>query len=253
MSEPEVPRPPMRNRPETETGFAVRLAGAGGGEATATIRIADGTVQIIPGSDGRRVDVHLDNVEEVRRDGTRLEIAIRGRPPLALECGEAELLDRALVAACCTIPEVTRAVRSLGSSRRHAGGGGQREFFAPFLDARRRAEDSVGRAAIIRAFDSDRLNRALDAYLKQLSDQMADARPAARRAFAAQAEEATAPLRAAILAVADCAKTALAPDPGNRVGSWRRWSGALGALFLAADRAWKVLRPVRRAEPADEG
>ena len=111
----------------------------------------------------------------------------------------------------------------------------------------------MGRAGIVRAFDPDRLNRALDAYLAQLTARHADARPAARRAFAAQAEEVAEPLRAAITDVRRKASAAASPSADERVASWRRWSRALHGLFAAADHCWGALQPTLLADPADAG
>ncbi len=231
--------------------FEARLAGDG--NASVFVRLTAGHL-LIEGADQAPIhDVHVDDIEEVVQRGPRIEIARRRASPLVLECQRPEQLDAALMAACCTIPELTRALRSLGSSRLRAGGTAQREFFAPLLEARRRAEESVGRAGIVRAFDPDRLNRALDTYLAQLTERHADARPAARRAFAAQAEEVAEPLRAAIAKVGRAASAAASPPADERVTSWRRWSRALHGLFTAADHCWGALQPTLLTEPSDAG
>jgi ribosomal 50S subunit-recycling heat shock protein len=228
------------DRPGAPGEFEARLAGAR--STPVRVRVSAGHVRIDGAAGTPSRDVHVDDVAEVMRDGSRIEIALLRQPPLVLECDRAEQLDAAVVTACCTIPELTRALRSLGSSRLRAGGTAQREFFAPLLDARRRAEESVGRAGVVRAFDPERLHRALDGYLSQLTERRADARPAARRAFAAQAAEAAEPLRAAIDVVRDRAATAANPPADARVATWRSWSGALHDLFSAADQCWAWLQ-----------
>ncbi|HEX8724092.1 MAG TPA: hypothetical protein VF737_01730 [Gemmatimonadaceae bacterium] len=229
--------------------FEARLAS--GANAPVYVRLTAGHLLIEGAGRATVHDVHVDDIVEVVRRGTRIDVARQRESPLALECERAEPLDAALIAACCTIPELTRALRSLGSSHVRAGGSAQREFFAPLLEARRRAEESVGRPGIVRAFDPDRLNRALDGYLAQLAARHSDPRPAARRAFAAQAEEAAEPLRAAIAEVGRTAPAAAGPPDDARVASWRRWSGALRALFAAADRCWEKLQPAAASERAD--
>ncbi len=231
--------------------FEARLAGGKG--AAVFVRLTAGHLLVEGADQGPLDDVHVDDIEEVVQRGSRIEIALRRASPLILDCQRAEQLDAALMTACCTIPELTRALRSLGSSRLRAGGSAQREFFAPLLEARRRAEESVGRAGIVRAFDPERLNRALDGYLAHLTERRVDARAAARRAFGAQAEEVAGPLRKAIADVGRTAPAAASPPADARVASWRGWSQSLQALFAAADQCWSVLQPTVLADPVDGG
>ena len=78
-----------------------------------------------------------------------LEVGGRAGPRPA-----AEVEGRELLAACRALPEVTRALRALGS-RRGAGGTrrnpGDREgrFFAPFISARRASMDARDARAVI--------------------------------------------------------------------------------------------------------
>lgn len=231
--------------------FEARLAAPDGDRVFARLQVGALRVE---GEDGRpRREIHLDDVREVARHGTRVTLDLDRGAPLVLHCERAEALDAAVVIACCTIPELTRALRSLGSSRLSAGGAAQREFFAPLLDARRRAEESVGRTAIVRAFDPDRLGRALDSYLGGLAGRSGDPRPAARRAFTAQVEEAADPLRAALDRVRRVAGAAAEPSGDRRVSSWRAWAAALHDLFDAADRCWRSLHTVAGAGQPPKG
>ncbi|OYV73670.1 MAG: hypothetical protein B7Z72_01995 [Gemmatimonadetes bacterium 21-71-4] len=219
--------------------FEARLAGARG--ATVFVRVNAGDL-VITSDDGRlsRI-VRLDDVEEVSLDGAHVTIALGRGASTVLACEQAPALDAALVAACCTVPELTRALRSLGSSRARVNSTGQREFFAPLLDARRRAEDAVARPEVVAAFDADRLDRALAAYLAAAVEHSADARPAARRAYAAHVEDATEPLRRALATVRATSHAAAHPPATARVTSWRVWRAALDALFHAADLCWENL------------
>lgn len=241
------PRPdPARGRREGYGEFEVHLGTKRGPACVVRLRTGELT---ITGADGTPVPgVHLDDITDVRRDGRRVTVALAsgvggGGGPLVLDSAAAEQLEAAIVAACCTVPELTRALRSLGSSRTRTSAAAQRDFFAPLLEARRRAEESIGRAAIVGAFDPDRLERALDTYLGTLTEHSGDTRPAARRAFAAHAEEATEPLRAAIGEIRHTAPAAAAGS-GPGIADWRRWSESLQSLFSAADRCWTRLQPV---------
>jgi hypothetical protein len=218
--------------------FAAQLVAGRGKGVGVSVRLLSGRI-VIETPDGEvQRDFHTDDVAEVHREGSRITIDVVRGNPAVLDAERAEALDAALVDACCTVPELTRALHSLGSSRARSNAAGQREFLAPLLDARRRAEESVGRAAVVAAFDADKIGRALDAYVAALATRSRDERPAARRAFAAAADDAVDPMRAALGAVRGLAAAASRPPEGERVGSWRRWRRALEALFSAADRSW---------------
>ena len=67
--------------------------------------------------------------------------------------GALEEYGRVLRAQVCVVPELTRALRGLGSARAHPGSDHDR-FFGPLLAARRsaqRAADPAGRLAAMRA------------------------------------------------------------------------------------------------------
>ncbi len=224
---------------DRDPAFEARLADPPG---TPVFVRASGGVVAVTRADGRpERALHVDDVRQVARDGDRVTITPARGGALTLISDRAQELDAALVAACSVLPELTRALHSLGSSRAGSDAAAQREFFAPLLDARRRAEESVARADVVAAFDAERLARALDAYLSALVERSADARPAARRALAARAEDATAPLRRAIARVGRAGAGAAHPADDARVASWRAWRSALQDLFAAADRSWGLL------------
>jgi hypothetical protein len=224
--------------PPAQRSFAARLLTDSKRHAEVSVRLLPGRI-VIESLDGAVLrECHTDDVAEVRRDGQRITIDVVRGDPAVLETDRADALDAALVDACCTVPELTRALHSLGSSRARSNASGQREFLAPLLDARRRAEESVGRAAVVAAFDAEKLGRALQTYVAALTARSGDERPAARRAFAAAAEDAVAPMRAALDTVRRLAPAAAEPPLNERVGSWRRWRRGLEGLFSAADRSW---------------
>jgi hypothetical protein len=145
------------------------------------------------------------------------------------------------------LPELTRALRALGSSR--GGGSLQAQFFHPMVDARRRAADSRTPAARVAAFDSAELQRALDRGIDRIVNDWADKRDSARRAVRAELQERTAPYAKALSLLADSAKAALSANEATRLEAWRSWTTQLAATFLAADRCWLALRAVVEAIP----
>ncbi|MDQ3948878.1 MAG: hypothetical protein M3282_00895, partial [Gemmatimonadota bacterium] len=79
------------------------------------------------------------------------------------------------------LPELTLALRTLGSRRRRRGHGNEQErFFAPLLEARRAAARAADVEAAVTSFDAARLNTSFDKAIRALAaDRAASGRPAA--------------------------------------------------------------------------
>jgi hypothetical protein len=152
------------------------------------------------------------------------------------------------------LPELTRALRALGSSRQSAGGGSQQwQFFYPLLDARRRAADARTAQARIRAFDAGELRRALDRTIDRLIAEWPDKRDSARRALRAELVERVSVYSRALTVLSERSTDALAADESRRLGAWRVWTSQLAATFDAADRSWIALRSVVDALQSRKG
>src|SRR5262245_53136376 len=98
------------------------------------------------------------------------------------------------------LPELTLSLRSFGSRRGQpdsdaAHGQDQERFFAPLLDARRRAAEAHSTEEVLAAFDARRLAAALDAAVRAFAGERSAARPAAQRALEAELLEIVEPLR----------------------------------------------------------
>ena len=153
-----------------------------------------------------------------------------------------------LRARACTLPELTLALRGLGSARAFPGPDHDR-FFAPFLAARRaaqRASDAAGRLSALRA-------PALAAELKRVLHEFAVARfpndPAERRALETRFEDESAAVRDALAALDDASRAALAASDDTAFVRWREWASACKAVFVQVDRCWLAVAPVLRATP----
>jgi hypothetical protein len=146
------------------------------------------------------------------------------------------------------LPELTRALRALGSSRR-SGGSLQSLFFHPLVDARRRAADARTAPARVRAFDSAQLALALDRAIDRIVAEWPDKRDSVRRALRAEMQERASPYTRALLLLGERAAVALAADENDRLAAWRAWTVQLAATFVAADRSWLALRSVVEALP----
>jgi hypothetical protein len=158
----------------------------------------------------------------------------RARDPSQVEYGE--------------LPELTRALRALGSSRR-SGGSLQSQFFHPLVDARRRAADAKSVPARVSAFDSRQLAQALEKAIDRIVAEWPDKRDSVRRALRAEMQERASPYFNALALLAERASEALSADETRRVESWRAWTVQLAATFVAADRSWLALRSVVEALP----
>lgn len=148
------------------------------------------------------------------------------------------------------LPELTRALRALGSSRR--GGSSQLLLFGPLLEARRRAADSRSVHARVRAFAASDLNRALERAIERIVADWPDARPAARRALRHELVERVWAYSVSLRDLDQLAGEAIGADEGNQLSAWRRWTRQLLVVFEAADRAWLAIRPVVEALPKRE-
>ena len=152
------------------------------------------------------------------------------RPPNAASVGYGEL------------PELARALRAMGSTRR-SGGERQSHFFLSLIDARRRAADATSPGARVAAFDAAELARALDRAIERILADWPDKRPSARRALRAELGDRIARYAAALAALGTHAeRVAAAPDGDLR--AWRAWTAQLAVVFDAADRTWIALQSV---------
>jgi hypothetical protein len=138
------------------------------------------------------------------------------------------------------LPELTLALRALGSRRARRGEGNEQErFFAPLLEARRAAARAGDVEAAVSAFDAARLTASFDKILRALAaDRVASGRPPVRRALEARLQERIEPLRRAIVELGDRADALLIADAESRPESWRSWADQLRRVFACADRCW---------------
>jgi len=141
------------------------------------------------------------------------------------------------------LPELARALRAMGSTRRSSGER-QSQFFLSLIDARRRAADATTPAARVAAFDAAELSRALDRALDRILADWPDKRPSARRALRAELSDRVAPYTSALRALAREATLALKAPDAERLAAWRAWTTQLGVVFDAADRTWIALQSV---------
>ena len=222
------------------------------GAATAALDDEALTIVAQTGADDAPIRVRLSTIDRLSTSAGQLTIALRDGTQLTLDCeAHVELHDDLLV-RCRTLPELTRTLRGFGSRRasrgmRDSAPHEQQRFFAPLLDARRRAWGTREPASTIAAFDAATLDAAFDAVLDAFAaERHADHAPA-RRALTAELSDLSEPLRAALAALRDAA-TAAAGAPDD-LALWRAWAMQLRATFETADRVWLALDGALDATP----
>jgi hypothetical protein len=153
------------------------------------------------------------------------------------------------------LPELTRSLRSLGSRRRASGQAeaaseDQERYFAPLLDARRRAAEARGPALVAAAFDARRILARVDATLRAFATERFGARPAARRAFEAELFELAEPFREALQLLGERARE-LEPDAAGLppAAQWSAWVAQLQVTFRVADDGWPPVQSALDAAP----
>lgn len=142
-----------------------------------------------------------------------------------------------IVERACTLPEMTRGLRSLGTAR---GGSTQLQsrFFGPLLLARRRLQEPEPIEWRVSRFDAAALSARLTATIAELALERYPQSPPDRRAFEAVLEEALEPLSNSLAALAGATGHIGTAGEGRRFVAWRAWTRQLRRVFLEADRAW---------------
>lgn len=188
---------------------------------------------------GTPLRVPFDAIDGASFDAVaaQLTVVLRSGPALVAR-GDSRLERVAtdLVAGGRTVPELTRALRTLGGRR---GGAGQDEFFRPLLDARRAA--AAGGDAAIAAFEAATLRHGVESELAGLAARHEPERPAARRALEARLCDAAQPLLDALDDVGATAAAARDAAPRDALRAWRAWARSVLVAFERADAAWPAV------------
>lgn len=190
------------------------------------------------------IRVPLTAIDGAVRRGDELQLALRDGMRLTIESGASAELRDAILSRCRALPELTRALRAFGSRRGHRASRAstqhdQRRFFAPLLDARRRAGAAVAPEDAIAAFDAVTLAESIDRALQEFAAERHTQPGPERRALEAELVDLTEPLRDALDALGIAGRGAAeTPDDLRR---WRVWAMRLGVTFEVADRVWMSL------------
>jgi hypothetical protein len=223
--------------------FSGNVSGAVRGRTVAgpaTVRLGERGMAVVMESAELRLP--YGRLEGWRVHDEALSIRISGGDELTLRWPGGPLrLAEALASHACALPELTRGLRSLGSSRARADAA-QSTLFAPLLAGRRRAARMRDPAGRMQALDAGLLEREIQAALGVIAAVRVRQPGPERRALDAALEEAAAPLLSAVRALATAAAAYTRAPELRRLAAWREWTEAARALFATADACWPAVR-----------
>ncbi len=192
----------------------------------------------------RRLRMVLTMVDAVSVTGDDVSITLRDGTHIVVTTAAAAQTAEELMFRCRTLPELTRALRAFGSRRGHRSTraqapADQARFFAPLLEARRRAGAAGPPRSVIEAFAAGQLAAELVAALESFATERYAAPGPERRALHAELTDIAEPLIESLKSLDEAA--AGASDSIDDLRLWRTWSNQLRATFETADRVWLLL------------
>ena len=143
-----------------------------------------------------------------------------------------QLLDRA-----CAMPEITRGLKSLGSSRGTPVAAHDR-WFAPLMAARRSVEGVSDPARQIMLFDAAMLTTEIERAIVEIAALVAPGDVAEQRAVEAALEEEAEALFTAVGIMGLAGDAVRGGSLDTRISDWRRWVETVRKVFAAADESW---------------
>jgi len=149
----------------------------------------------------------------------------------------------------CTLPELTLALRGLGSARGFPGPDHDC-FYAPILAARRGAEQATDPAGRMAAMRAQALAAEIDRALHELAVARYPDDPAERRALETALEDLSAPIRASLVQLESAAKAVTAASDDVAFVWWRAWVAQCRSLVTHMDQSWLAIVPVLKETPA---
>ena len=209
----------------------------------------------IAGADGgaeRAVRVSLASIDSVTGEEREIVVRLRDGTNVAFSSTAVVDLRTEILARCRVLPELTHALRAFGSRRGHrsvraTAALDQRHFFAPLLEARRRAVAATTPSVAMAAFDADALATSVEEQLRGFAKERYGAHAPAQRALEAELIDLSEPLQLAFDALRDAARDASASADDLKL--WRAWARQLAATFEIADRVWLSLDTALDASP----
>jgi hypothetical protein len=235
---------------EPGASFALTMASFAGkrlGPATALVDEDVLRVLLLDAADGEKaLQLRYESIVGIGLSDGSVMVTCRDGRGFTAATAEAPAFRQSVLAACRSLPEVTRALRALGSRRgvrgsRRNPGDREGRFFAPFISARRASMDARDAKAVIMAFEARQLARALGATIRRFSVELGAGHAARERALEAELLDAVEQLDVALGRLEELAS--LASADVDDLGRWRSWAAGVQQVFEAADRAWVTMEP----------
>ena len=142
-----------------------------------------------------------------------------------------------LLGRACTMPELTRGLRALGSQR-GSPGPAHDQWFAPLLAARRAVAGITDSDRQVALVDAAQISQSMQRTLVELAREQSPNHPAMERALEAALLEESGPAFVALTRLALAADVLRVSTLDTRLADWRRWIAALREVFVAADQCW---------------
>lgn len=223
--------------------FAAEVSGVVRGRAVqgeATLRLGERGLAILV--DKGELRLPFGRLEGWVLEGEVLSLRITGGDAIAVRTSRsARALTDALASHACVLPELTRGLRALGSSRARADAA-QSALFAPLLAARRRAARLRVPDDRVRALDADVLGREFESAVRAITASRVRQPGPERRALAAAVDDAVHPVRVALMTLGAAAESYARAPESRRLSAWREWTDAARRAFAAADASWPAVR-----------
>ncbi|MES2523690.1 MAG: hypothetical protein V4617_13375 [Gemmatimonadota bacterium] len=184
----------------------------------------------------------LDGVDGVMHTVRECTIYLHGGDVLELTGDDRmRLLAVGIRDRACTMPELTRGLRSFGSVR-GLPGAAHDAWFAPLLAARRAAQGVSDPARQLELLDAGRLAKAMTEAMAEIGALSRPGDPAAQRALAAALEDEAEGLFVALERLSLAAEDLRGSAGDLQIADWRRWVARLREVYAAADEAWGRVR-----------
>ena len=212
-----------------------------------SVRLLDDVLSIQV--DDREYSTRVERVDGVVWEAPSLSVYV-ARDTIELS-GHAGIqpLGTQIVSIALALPELTRTMHGLGSSRRGHPGSDHDRFFASLLTARRAAEGFTEPESRLAAFDARRLTQTLTTLLGEFALERYPASPPDRRALEAELLDTAERLFATLEALGEAAAEVRSSAAPIRLARWRDWTRTAHRVFEEADRCWIAVVPALSSAP----
>ena len=206
-------------------------------DTSASVTIEQDTL-VLAWQDATPWRLSMSGIDGIAGGPSALTIYLAGNDVLELR-GDDQLrpLGLQLLDHACAMPELTRGLKSLGSSRGTPMAAHDR-WFAPLLAARRSVEGVSDPTRQVMLLDAATLTKEIERAISEIAASKSPGDAAEQRAVEAALEEEAEPVFAAIAMMGRAADAWRGGAVDTRIADWRQWVDTVRRVFAAADDAW---------------